>query len=334
MSRFHKGGIFLDTGTHIVMGVALGALATADPLIGSHPTATIGIMAATIIGSQIPDIDTVLKLKNNADYLRNHRGITHSLPMIAIWPLLLSAILVLIFPQATFIRLLTWTFIAVALHIFVDIFNAYGTQALRPIKDTWVAFGFINTFDWFIFLTHIIAISLWLIGSPVIPTFTTLYIVLTVYYLLRFLTQQVIRNRVLKLIPDAEEIIIASTVHFFQWRIAVTTKKHYYVGRSFKQDISIYEKFDRLPVPDNDIIHRAKQDKNLAAFLSFSKVYNWRIEEKLDGTYVTFTDLRYRSNGHYPFVAVVKLNDDLEIISSYTGWIFSDEKLNMKLATA
>ncbi|EIM0363802.1 metal-dependent hydrolase, partial [Listeria monocytogenes] len=49
-------------------------------------------------------------------------------------------------------------------------------------------------------------------------------------------------------------------------------------------------------------------------------------------TYVTFTDLRYRSNGHYPFVAVVKLDDDLKIVSSYTGWIFSTEKLYKKLA--
>ncbi|EUJ26771.1 Predicted membrane-bound metal-dependent hydrolase (DUF457) [Listeria grayi] len=323
----------MDTGTHVVMGVALGALATADPMIGSHPTATIGIMAATIIGSQIPDIDTVLKLKNNADYLRNHRGVTHSLPMLAIWPLLLSSILYLLFPQATFLHLLLWTFIAVAVHIFVDIFNAYGTQAIRPFKDTWVAFGFINTFDWFIFSTHIIAILLWLLGAPPLPTFITLYVVLAAYYVLRFITQQVIRGRVLKLIPDAEEVITASTIHFFQWRIAVTTKDHYYVGRSFKRNISIYEKFERLPVPDNEIIRKAKQDKNLAAFLSFSKVYNWRIEEKLDGTYVTFTDLRYRSNGHYPFVAVVKLNDDLEILSSYTGWIFSNEKLHMKLAT-
>lgn len=323
----------MDTGTHVVMGVALGALATADPMIGSHPTATIGIMAGTIIGSQIPDIDTVLKLKNNADYLRNHRGVTHSLPMLAIWPLLLSSILYLLFPQATFLHLLLWTFIAVAVHIFVDIFNAYGTQAIRPFKDTWVAFGFINTFDWFIFSTHIIAILLWLFGAPPLPTFITLYVVLAAYYVLRFITQQVIRGRVLKLIPDAEEVITASTIHFFQWRIAVTTKDHYYVGRSFKRNISIYEKFERLPVPDNEIIRKAKQDKNLAAFLSFSKVYNWRIEEKLDGTYVTFTDLRYRSNGHYPFVAVVKLNDDLEILSSYTGWIFSNEKLHMKLAT-
>ncbi|KGL43424.1 metal-dependent hydrolase [Listeria newyorkensis] len=321
----------MDTGTHVVMGIALGAVATAiDPaIVGS--SAAIGIMTATIIGSQIPDIDTVLKLKNNADYIRNHRGITHSLPGLAIWPLLLSAILAFIFPAAPFWHLLLWTFVAVGLHIFVDIFNAYGTQALRPFKDTWVAFGFINTFDIFIFGSHVVAIVIWLLGAPALPTFFTLYAILALYYVARFITQKVITHAVKNMIPDSEEIIVASTIRFFQWRVAVTTKDHYYVGRAFKRTISIYEKFDRLPVPDNDIIHAAMKDKNLTAFVSFSKVYNWRIEEKMDGTYVTYTDLRYRSNGHYPFVAVVKLDDDLQIISSYTGWIFSDEKLHKKL---
>ncbi|MHC5252950.1 metal-dependent hydrolase [Listeria kieliensis] len=322
----------MDTGTHVVMGIALGGLATGiDPGIASSSPAVVGIMAATIIGSQIPDVDTVLKLKNNADYIRNHRGVTHSLPMLLVWPLLISTILYFVFPQATFIHLLLWSFIAVALHIFVDIFNAYGTQAIRPFKDTWVAFGFINTFDWFIFGSHVVAIILWLLGTPAGPTFFTLYAVLALYYVARAVTQQMIKRAVQHLIPDAEEIIVASTIHFFQWRVAVTTKDHYYVGRAFKRNISIYEKFDRLPVPDNELIRAAKQDKNLAAFVSFSKVYNWRIEEKLDATYVTFTDLRYRSNGHYPFVAVVRLDDNLKILSSYTGWIFSDEKLQKKL---
>ena len=48
-------------------------------------------------------------------------------------------------------------------------------------------------------------------------------------------------------------------------------------------------------------------------------------------TEVRFIDLRYRSNDYYPFVAVAHLNDDLEIVNSYTGWIFSEDKLHKKL---
>lgn len=50
----------MDTGTHVVMGVALTGLATLDP----HVTPTFAAVATGImVGSQIPDIDTVLKLK-------------------------------------------------------------------------------------------------------------------------------------------------------------------------------------------------------------------------------------------------------------------------------
>lgn len=41
--------------------------------------------------------------------------------------------------------------LAVALHVFVDIFNAYGTQAIRPFSRKWVALGVIDTFDPIIF---------------------------------------------------------------------------------------------------------------------------------------------------------------------------------------
>ena len=55
------------------------------------------------------------------------------------------------------------------------------------------------------------------------------------------------------------------------------------------------------------------------------------MDEYDDSYEVRFIDLRYRSKDYYPFVAVVQLNTDLKIINSYTGWIFSEEKLRKKL---
>lgn len=52
-----------DTGTHVVMGIALGGIATLDPVVGSDPAMAHAVMIATLAGSQAPDIDTVLKLK-------------------------------------------------------------------------------------------------------------------------------------------------------------------------------------------------------------------------------------------------------------------------------
>ena len=90
----------MDTGTHVVMGIALGGLATLDPSVASSHATTTSVLIATIAGSQIPDIDTVLKLRNNAIYIRNHRGVTHSIPAVLLWPLVLLAVIYPFFPDA------------------------------------------------------------------------------------------------------------------------------------------------------------------------------------------------------------------------------------------
>lgn len=105
----------------------------------------------------------------------------------------------------------------------------------------------------------------------------------------------------------------------------------FFVGRAVKNHVRILDQFNRVPVPETPVIEAAKNDKNLSAFLSFSPVYRWEVDEYDDYYEVRFIDLRYRSNGHYPFVAVVQLDRDLNIQSSYTGWIFSEEKLRKKL---
>ncbi|NYE08307.1 inner membrane protein [Bacillus niacini] len=322
----------MDTGTHVVMGIALGGLATLDPVVASNSATATSVLIATIAGSQIPDIDTVLKLRNNAIYIRNHRGVTHSIPAVLLWPLILLAVIFPFFPGANLLHLWGWTFAAVFIHVFVDIFNAYGTQALRPFTSKWVALGVINTFDPIIFGIHVAAIVIWVIGADPGYTFLWMFVILIGYYLLRFYAQAKVRSAVRKLIPDATDIITSPTMKFNFWRIAAMNEKEFFVGRAMGTNIVIYDRFKRVPVPKTPVLEAAKKDSNLAAFLSFSPVYRWELDEFDDHYEVRFIDLRYRSNGHYPFVAVVQLDLELNPISSYTGWVFSEKKLRKKLS--
>jgi len=321
----------MDTGTHIVMGIAIGGLAMIDPVVANHSVTTTAVIAGTIIGSQAPDIDTVLKLRNNAVYIRHHRGVTHSIPAVILWPLLISGILHLIIPEANLLHLWLWTFFAVFLHVFVDIFNSYGTQALRPFSSKWVALGVINTFDPIIFGLHVVALMFWAFGSDPVFTMLFLYAVVFVYYLLRFSVQHAVRHAVKNTIPTADQIIIAPTMRFFQWRIAAISGTHHYVGRAYGRSINIYDRFDRKEIPDSPLVQAALKDKNLMAFTSFSPIYRWEITKHEHVHEVRLIDLRYRSNDYYPFVAVVHLDEDLKILNSYTGWIFSEDKLHKKL---
>lgn len=328
----YKELIQLDSGTHLVMGVALGGLALADPVVADHSATYAAVIAGTILGSQAPDVDTVLKLRNNAVYIRHHRGITHSIPAVLLWPIFITGILLLFFQDANVLHLWLWTFLAVFLHVFVDIFNAYGTQALRPISKKWVALGVINTFDPIIFALHCVGILLWIFGTNPVMTFSIMYLIIIGYYVLRFAVQKAVKNAVHKTIPDEDYVIVAPTMRFFYWRIAAKSKTHYYVGRAYGRTINIYDKFEIHPLPDTPLVQNALEDSNLAAFVSFSPLYRWEISELNNGlTEVRLIDLRYRSNDRYPFVAVAHLDDDLTIINSYTGWIFSEDKLQQKL---
>lgn len=323
----------MDTGTHIVMGVALGGLATLDPIVSQDPALHQAIIIGTLIGSNAPDFDTVLKLRSNAVYLRHHRGITHSIPAVLLWPILITLAIYTFAPTLNVLHIWLWTFLAVFLHVFVDIFNAYGTQALRPFSQKWVALGIINIFDPFIFFTHVGFIGLWLFGGDPGALFLTLYVINVAYYLWRIYVHRLLINQVKRRIDDTEEIIVSPTLNWNRWLIAVKTKEKFYVAHANKMQISILDIYTRKPVPDTPIFNAAKKDINISAFLSFSPVYRWEVDELDYGYEVRFIDLRYRSKGHYPFVAVVKLDKDLNSIHSYTGWVYNADRLRKKLKT-
>jgi inner membrane protein len=321
----------MDTATHLMMGITLGGLATLDPAIGQNGTAVQAVMLATIVGSNIPDIDTVLKLRNNAKYIRNHRGITHSIPAVILWTFVVSGLAHLFFPASPYLHVLLWSFIAVFLHVFVDIFNAYGTQALRPFTKKWIALGVINTFDIVIFLIHAAAVALIFIGTHKGYTCLSAYVLTAIYYVGRIVMRQNIESIVKKRFKNVEQVVISPTYRFYHYHLAVVTDTHFYVARSRRGNIMIYDKFERVPLPDNPVIKAAQKDQNISAFLSFSPVYRWDLFEYNDHYEVRFIDLRYRSKDYYPFVAIAQLDKNLNIVSSYTGWIFSEERLRKKL---
>jgi inner membrane protein len=321
----------MDTATHLVMGITLGSIATLDPAIAQSDMGQQAVMFAAIVGSNIPDIDTVLKLRNNAKYIRNHRGITHSIPAVILWSLLVSGFAFLFFSASSYLHILLWSFIAVFLHVFVDIFNAYGTQAFRPFTKKWVALGVINTFDIVIFTIHGLAASLIAIGTNKGFTALAAYILTVIYYIGRIVMRQNIQSIVRKKFDNVEQVIISPTYRFYHYHLAIVTDKYFYVARFHRGNIMTYDKFERIPLPNNPVIQTALKDENISAFLSFSPVYRWDLFEFDDHYEVRFIDLRYRSKDYYPFVAIVQIDKNLNIVSSYTGWIFSEEKLRKKL---
>lgn len=321
----------MDTGTHIVMGIGIAGIATLDPVVANDPALFSSVLIGTVIGSHAPDFDTILKFRSNAVYIRNHRGLTHSIPAVIFWGILISSLIYFFVPNTSFFHLWLWTFLAVILHVFVDIFNAYGTQALRPFSNKWIALGYINTFDPYIFLLHVAGIIAWILGANPGTTFLTIYAVISLYYIKRYNDRREIVNKIKEYFPTTKYVATSPTMKQNYWRVAIKTDNRFYVGTVENGHIQLFDEFERIPLPNSALIDVAKTDKNIAAFLSFSPIYRWEITENERYTELRLIDLRYRSKGYYPFVAVVQIDEQLNILNSYTGWIFSERNLQKKL---
>ncbi|MGM9988748.1 MAG: metal-dependent hydrolase [Bacillaceae bacterium] len=322
----------MDSATHIVMGVTLGALATLDPTLATIPAVPEGIILATVLGSTAPDIDTIFKLNNNAQYIRNHRGRTHSVPAVILWTILITFVVHLFFSTIPFFHLLFWTFFAVFLHVFTDVFNAYGTQALRPFSNKWIAFGIIGTFDITIFTIHAGAIALFFLLSVSIGKIALYaYLLTIIYYFIRLKMHYDVKRRIKILVPTARVINVTPAVHPLKYHVAAICKHETYIIKVHYKKINIVDAFIPKPLPNNEIMNAALKDRNVIAFLTFSPHYQYDITRYTNHTEVRFMDLRYYSDNRYPFVAIVQLDDNFKIIDSYTGWVFKEQKLRKKL---
>lgn len=322
----------MDTATHIVMGVGLTALATQDPFMAGSFAATATTLVA---GSLIPDGDTVLKLKDNATYISHHRGITHSIPFTILWPILITFLIFVIFNNTNPLHVWLWAQLAVFLHVFVDIFNSYGTQALRPITNKWIQLSVISTFDPIIFTLLCIGVLLWVLGIHPYFAFFPIVAILVIYYVIRFMMQSSIKKEALTQIENSHnpvKVFVAPTMKFHVWRVAIQTDKHDYVGTARWKDVEFTDKVKRQAMTPDSLLWKVKGNKDIFTFLNFSSIYRWQTTPLEDGTTeIRLMDLRYLNNGRYSFVAIAHLTHDNEIDHSYIGWVFSEDKLQRKL---
>ncbi|MBY9078879.1 metal-dependent hydrolase [Paenibacillus sp. HN-1] len=326
----------MDTATHFVMGFGLAGLSFVDPAVASQPMLAGAVMLATVIGSQAPDADTVLRLKGNALYIRNHRGVTHSLPFLALWPALITLVLSPLFglhDTGTIGHLALWSFIAVAVHVFSDLFNTYGTQAARPLTERWIAWNIIHIFDPFIFGTHLAAIALWITGMiPPAPLFVTLYSMIAVYYIWRTVVHaritRSLKHKDIRHDPG-EQYMAIPTITPRRWN--VVKKKMdgtYCIGQLTGGRL---EWFKNAASSTHPAVEHSKEHPDIQAFLYFTSYAVAEVEELPSGYIVRWGDVRYLHRKQFPFVAVIVMDHEYRALQTYVGWL-SSEKLDERFA--
>ncbi|WP_310551643.1 metal-dependent hydrolase [Paenibacillus glufosinatiresistens] len=328
----------MDTATHFVMGFGLAGLSFVDPAVASDHKLAAAVMLATLIGSQAPDADTALRLKNNAVYIRNHRGITHSLPFLLLWPALITLVLTPLFGfighSHEILHLALWSLVAVVVHVFTDIFNTYGTQAARPFTERWIALNIIHIFDPFIFGSHVAAIALWVTGLvPPAPLFVTLYSVIALYYMWRTAIHIRLTRRISRRDDHGpgDRYMAIPTISLHRWNIVKCRRDGSY-------DIGVLaggrlEWIKHSKGMKHPAIEESRKHPDVRAFLYFTSYAVAEVEELPSGYIVRWGDVRYLHRKQFPFVAVVVMDRHYRPMQTYVGWL-SSEKLDERFAVS
>ena len=322
----------MDTGTHLVIGLGLAGLSQLDPVVAADGTVMTAVLIGTVLGSQIPDADTLLRFKNNAAYIRNHRGRSHSLPALALWTLAITMGLAFAFHGLPLLHVGMWVGIAVCFHVFTDVFNTYGTQALWPFSERWVSWNIIHIFDPVIFGSHLTAILLWLfhLASPTL-IFPLLYGLLAVYYLWRSLDHYGLEKSLVK--QDAhhepgDRYTLIPTFNLNVWNVVKRGKQGSYTLGELRRGQLKW--VDHIRCYEHPAIEASKGHPNIEALLYFSSYACAEHKEHAWGYEVRWTDVRYRHRKQYPFVAVLLMDHQFKTLDSYVGWV-SESRLEKKL---
>lgn len=322
----------MDTGTHLVVGLGLAGLAYVDPAVAADSTLATAVLFGTVLGSQAPDSDTLLRFRSNASYIRNHRGKSHSLPAVAIWTALITLALALIFRGISIPHLALWVFIAVAFHVFSDLFNTYGTQAFRPFTEKWISWNIIHIFDPVIFVSHLVAIALWSVNlAQPQYVFPVLYGFIAVYYVWRTYVHFATGRKIRQLDPDfdpAHRYMWIPTIHLSTWNVVKKVSATDYALGEFRNGKLRW--VDQVHCHDHPAVDASKSHPDVQSFLYFSSTACAEVKQHRWGYEVRWTDVRYRHRKQYPFVAVVLLDNQLLPIDSYVGWL-SEGRVEKKL---
>lgn len=310
----------MDTGSHLLLGVTLAGLAHVNPAVAQDPALAQALMIATVTGSHAPDFDTVARLRGITAYIRFHRGITHSIPALFLWPLAIAVPLVWAYGlEEHFGLLYGWTMLAVVFHVFLDMLNTYGVQCIRPIKRRWIHLDVLAIFDPVLFAVHAVAALCWLaFGEDAAVLFPAVYVFTLVYIGIRAWQHQRQIKRVETALDTKGVYHVIPSFHPFHWRFVVETEQVFYTGQ-VRYGLVMLEEIYPKQLRDA-IIQATVGVDGVRAFLGFAQRVHVTWKEIQDGYEVNWSDVRFWYDRKLPFGVDVRLDRDLNVVNHRLGW--------------
>lgn len=311
----------MDTFSHIVIGLGVGSLAQMDPAIANHPALSQAVILGAVIGSNAPDIDFIYLLKGKGGYIRNHRGISHSLPALPIWGCAASAIAYLFFPGISFLHVFLWTFFSVILHVILDLLNVDGTQVLLPFSRKWIAFDALPLMDPYLLALHFLGFSL-LPFYPIGRTFFVIYGFMIIYLLIRASTAFFTKKQLQNHFRNAIQIKLIPRMTLLKWNIIIETREDFMFGVYYEGSLNIEHSLSKK-IDFPELVAQSKNNQYVSDFLSATHFAFPFVRKCKTGYFVDWQDLRFRTKKFFPFRAILFISLDLKNKKGYIGWLNS-----------
>lgn len=300
----------MDPITHAVVGLTIAALA-GEPLAISNP-AVIGCVA----GAVIPDGDIIMQLKGDYVYLKNHRGISHSIPMMFVYSGVLMGLLWLLFGNIALGKVLLFTLLGCFSHIALDITNSYGAQVLWPLSKKRVTLDLLLIYDPMLIILCLTIILPY--TRSIIPHYAAVLIFagyLIVRYMMKKLAQDVAFENLSGKYKPVHFRIMPSMIGLIKWHFILSTGKEKVIG-----EVNIFPRRFRIIDIKRDLdegLYKLAIDTPIARFFSqFTPIFHIDCKKR-EGSYTfEFVDLRYYVARDFLHHATAVINKDLEVVTS------------------
>lgn len=305
-----KVGDLMDPITHAVVGISLAVLA-GEPLALSNP-----VLIGSIIGAVIPDSDIVMQLKGHGSYLKNHRGISHSLFAFPIYAALVTFALSFIYQDINLLRVFLFSFFGSLSHAALDLANTYGARVLWPIFKKRLTFNLLLVYD------PVVLISGLLIILPITRQVISPFLVISLfslYFFIRIMMKLTVIKILGKNFEEEYKIdyikVLPSMIGFLKWHFVVGAGEKKIIGELnlFNRGVKVIGVMDNI---DNELFNIAINTPTARFFKDFTPLFHVHCEKKEEGYIFDFVDLRYYMAKDFVHNATTELNNNFEVVTS------------------
>jgi inner membrane protein len=302
----------VDNVTHALFGLGIYGVwsMTAAPT-DIHSTVATGCLAASILGSEAPDFDILVRvLAGPTAYLRQHRALSHS---VLVWPLwgMLMALGVDLWIPGHFIVYFLLAFIGVIIHVGLDVLTTYGTQALWPFNGKRLAYDALFIVDLVLIGFGVLALLCvwrgWSIGQATIT-----FGLLTAAYIFARLAQSLFRRRILRVQFPSEWVVSAIPGPLPWWWSYVAQSRTELIAGRMRGLHSLEPQVIWKSRPPSDVVsYVLNTTKTGRVFKWFARHLLWTESEDEGKIRITLADATYRYGRTLPFTSYVevKLSD-------------------------